>query len=279
MDPTASPLVDESCEEAVTIAMFNAIAADPALPGIVMLPMLCLDTAFAAALLSVRKPLYVHSGHLRAVARTGLHGQAYLERTLTASRRKRLRQQRAQLARRGEIALQVARAPGDVAAALETFLALEAGGWKGAAGTALACSEETAALARGAVLGLAGRGDARIVTLTCGGRPVAALVVLLGRGTAWLWKIAYDEAFAACSPGKHVFIDTVAMLLDEEPGRIINSCATPDHPLANLVLGERVAMGDVVVSAGGRAGPAFRLANLLERLRAGARAIKHRLRG
>ena len=74
-------------------------------------------------------------------------------------------------------------------------------------------------------------------------------------------------------------IETETMLLNEQPGLFIDSCATPDHPLAELMLGERMAMGDVVVSAGGRAGPAFRTANLLERLRGRARALKHRLKG
>ena len=101
----------------------------------------------------------------------------------------------------------------------------------------------------------------------------------MGSGTAWLWKIAYDESYSRHSPGKHVLMETVRLLLNEQPGLFIDSCATPDHPLAELMLGERMAMGDVVVSAGGRAGPAFRTANLLERLRGRARALKHRLKG
>ncbi|MCC0016694.1 MAG: GNAT family N-acetyltransferase [Rhodobiaceae bacterium] len=277
--PACLPLVRKDCAEAATIALFDAITADPALPGIVMLPLLSLDTPFAAALLSVRKPLYVHAGHQRAVARSANDGDAYLAQTLSGSRRKRLRQQLNALAKEGEISFSMVRDARDVNAALGVFLQLEASGWKGQAGSALKSDPASRDLADAAVSALARRGQVRILILHVDTRPVAGLVAFVADGTAWLWKIAYDENFARHSPGKHVMMEMVRQLLNEEPGLFIDSCATPGHPLADLLLGERMAMGDVVVSAGGRAGPAFRTANLLERLRGQARVLRDRIRG
>ncbi len=272
--PACLPLVDTRCAEAATIALFDAVTRDPTLPGIVMLPLLSLDTAFAAALLSVRKPLYVHAGHQRAVANSELGGDAYLATAISGKRRRRLGQQQRGLAREaGEIAFAVAREPGELGPALDTFLSLEASGWKGAMGTALASSEPSARMSREIVTGLGANGHTRILIMTAGDKPVAGVIGFVMRDTAWIWKIAYDEAHARASPGKHAFLETVRLLMDERPGLFVDSCATPDHPLAGFALREHMAMGDVVVSSGGTAGPAFRIANLLERLRGSVRAI------
>ena len=277
--PSCLPLIAKDCAEAVTIALIDAVTADRELPGIVMMPSLSLDTPFAAALLSVRKPLYVHGGHQRAVARSDLDGDAYLQETIKGSRRKRLRQQLSGLRKEGDVVFDLAGDSAGVAAALDVFLTLEASGWKGKAGSALQSDEAISAFTRDAVTALAVQGKAQIMTMTASGKPIASLIVFVEPGTAWLWKIAYDEDFARHSPGKHVLMEAVRLLLNAQPGLFIDSCATPDHPLADMILGERMAMGDVVVSAGGRAGPAFRTANLLERLRGRARALKHRLKG
>ena len=276
--PACLPLIAKDCAEAATIALIDAVTVDRDLPGIVMLPSLSLDTPFAAALLSVRKPLYVHGGHQRAVARSELDGDAYLQHTIKGSRRKRLRQQLSALRREGDVSFELAHDVSTVAQALRVFLELEASGWKGRAGSALHSDTATRDFTQAAVAALAAQGKVRIMTMHASGTPVASLIVFSESGTAWLWKIAYDEAYARHSPGKHVLMESVRSLLNETPGLFIDSCATPDHPLADMFLGERMAMGDVVVSAGGRAGPAFRTANLLERLRGRARALKQRFK-
>ncbi|MFN0264816.1 GNAT family N-acetyltransferase [Tepidamorphus sp. 3E244] len=277
--PASLPLVARAQAEAATIALFDAITADRGLPGIVLLPTLLLDSPFAAALLSVRKPLYVHSGHQRAVAREPLSGDDYLAHAMSGSRRKKLRQQFAGLEAEGIVSVTAAASPHEASEALDAFLALEVGGWKGEAGTALARDDTTLTLARDVVQRLAEGGMARIFVMSLDGKPIASLIAFTEGTTAWLWKIAYDEAYAKHSPGKHLFMAAVRMLRDENPDMLIDSCAQPNHPLADLVLGEHMAMGDVVVSAGGRAGPAFRTANLLERLRGQARRLKHKLKG
>ncbi len=65
---------------------------------------------------------------------------------------------------RGRISTSRARRD-DVAAALETFLALEASGWKGARGTALAQNDGDASFIRRATAALAASGQCEIVTL------------------------------------------------------------------------------------------------------------------
>ena len=49
---------------------------------------------------------------------------------------------------------------------------------------------------------------AELDALTVDGRPVAMGIVLRSRDRAFFWKIAYDEAFAAQSPGVQLALET-----------------------------------------------------------------------
>ncbi|MBV9077364.1 MAG: GNAT family N-acetyltransferase, partial [Methylobacteriaceae bacterium] len=86
-------------------------------------------------------------------------------------------------------------------AALADFLSLEAAGWKGRRGTALASRPGARTYAE-ALFGAEG-GDVgiRIDRLVLEGRTIAASLALVARGTAYLLKTAYDESLARFAPG------------------------------------------------------------------------------
>ena len=78
-----------------------------------------------------------------------LDGKAYLEKSLSSSTRKKLRQHRRRLSEQGALTSVVVSEPQAVRDALEQFLALEAAGWKGQRGTALLNDKTDAAFMRG----------------------------------------------------------------------------------------------------------------------------------
>src|SRR6202011_4856974 len=123
--------------------------------------------------------------------------------------------------------------------ALGEFLALEAAGWKGRAGTAARSHDRIRKFMEKAVTGLAHEGKARIDRLGAGDRPIAAIVTLQSGTTAWCWKIAYDEAFARFSPGVQLLIEVTQALLDDPNVGCAGSCATADHPMIDHVWRER----------------------------------------
>lgn len=81
------------------------------------------------------------------------------------------------------------------------FLALERKGWKGQAGTAMACRLDTAALARALFTERPGPVGVRADALTLDGRPIAISLALVGGGRATLLKTAYDEDLRSHAPG------------------------------------------------------------------------------
>lgn len=92
---------------------------------------------------------------------------------------------------------------------LEAFYALEASGWKGEAGTAIAvCPQERAyhdALARAASAG----GFFRMYRLDFDGQPIAMHYGLCMNGTYSIPKTAYDERFHEYAPGHLILQESI----------------------------------------------------------------------
>jgi CelD/BcsL family acetyltransferase involved in cellulose biosynthesis len=172
--------------------------------------------------------------------------------------------------------------PMDVAA--DAFLTLEAAGWKGRKGTALAGSGETLSFFQEVVIGLAEAGDARIDLLTLDGRPIAAGVVLAAGNRAWYWKTAYDETLARYSPGILLTQALAADLADGGRFTLVDSCAIPGHSMIDRIWPERMGIASRYIAVSpGRPSVDYRIVAGTERLRLGvrrtAKALLARLRG
>ncbi len=185
--------------------------------------------------------------HLRASLDATRDADELLGDALGAKKLKELRRQRHRLAEQGAVTFEVARSPQDVAAALESFLALEASGWKGARGTALAQVEGDATFIRRATSALAATGNCEIVTLRAGEMPVASGIVLRHRSRAFFFKLGVDERFAKFSPGVQLTLDLTRHLCADPAIASADSTASPDHPMINPIWRGRFAIGDVLI--------------------------------
>jgi CelD/BcsL family acetyltransferase involved in cellulose biosynthesis len=192
------------------------------------------------------RPRHVQS-HLRACLDARRDPDQLLAEALGAKKLKELRRQRHRLAEHGAVCFDVARAKDDVASALETFLALEASGWKGARGTALAQHDGDAAFIRRATQALAETGQCEIVTLRAGDTPVAAAIVVRHQSRAFYFKLGIDERFAKYSPGVQLTLELTRRLCADPAIASADSTATPDHPMINPIWRGRLAIGDVLI--------------------------------
>ena len=190
----------------------------------------------------------VLSWHLRACLNATRGADELLQDALSAKKLKELRRQRHRLAdEHGEVGFEVARTSSDIAAATETFLMLEASGWKGRRGTALAMVEGDAAFIRRAVASLGGRGQCKVVTLRAGDTPVASGIVLLHQSRAFFFKLGVDERFARYSPGVQLTLELTRHLCADPKIASADSTASPDHPMINPIWRGRFAIGDVLI--------------------------------
>jgi CelD/BcsL family acetyltransferase involved in cellulose biosynthesis len=186
--------------------------------------------------------------HLRAALDATGDPDELLRDALGTKKLKELRRQRNRLAEHGgAIHFDVARSPEEIAQAVETFLALEASGWKARRGTALLQDAGDAGFVRRATSALAVTGQCEIVSLHAGGTPVAAAVVLRHQDRAFYFKLGVDERFAKFSPGVQLTLDLTRHLCADPTIALADSSADADHPMINPIWRGRLAIGDVLI--------------------------------
>jgi len=244
-----TPLLDGDMAEDAAMRLMQAARESGA--RALLLREIALDgaamKAFHAVLRGEGLRARVLNWHLRACLDATRGADDLLREALSGRKLKELRRQRHRLAEHGEVRFGIARRPQDVAAALETFLTLEASGWKGARGTALAQVEGDAAFIRRATQALAESGNCEIVTLFAGSTAVAAGIVLRHQTRAFFFKIGVDERFAKFSPGVQLTLDLTRQLCADPTIASADSTASPDHPMINPIWRGRFAIGDVLI--------------------------------
>jgi len=279
--PLGVPLVDRDDPQGVITAWLDRLAHDPQTPALLLMPYLPEKGAFAAALDAVlaqkRQASAAFGHHERALLDPGSERTGYIDRAMSAGRRKELRRQRRRLEDVAPVSFASACNPDDVAAALQDFLVLEASGWKGAAGTAIVDDPALKTFVQSAVTGLAAQGHARVDRLLLDGRAVTATVTLQSGDTAWCWKIAYNEGLARFSPGVQLICELTERLMADTKVARVDSCAAAEHPMIDHIWRERLAVSDRLIAVRRSVMP-FALACRIERLRRDAIAAAKRLR-
>jgi CelD/BcsL family acetyltransferase involved in cellulose biosynthesis len=93
---------------------------------------------------------------------------------------------------------------------LREAFAIEAAGWEGRSGSALACDALRQKFFRSYAAAACRRGALRMGFLRVGERPIAMQLGVEAGGRFWLLKMGYDEAFARCSPGTLLMREMIA---------------------------------------------------------------------
>jgi len=184
---------------------------------------------------------------------------------LAPGRRKRLKRQRHRLAQQGVLAHKTFSEGEGLAAAVESFLALERDGWKGARGTALASRPDTAALARAAFRPEGGPVSVRADVLSLSGAPLAISLALVCGGTAYLLKTAYDERFRSFAPGLILEDEIIRAVHATRFAKRLDSASDAGGVLESFYP-DRERMGELVFSTDPGLAPAT-LAGLVARER------------
>jgi Acetyltransferase (GNAT) domain len=278
----SSPVIDPAFVHEVVPAFLAAIEKDPALPNVINLPSFNAESVDYDAIM---KALAARGGEQLCFAeseRPLVTREVGVKRS--GSTRKKLRQDWNRLSALGSVDIVNERAPDAVREAFESFLALEAGSWKGTQGTALLCDEKDAGFVRRLVSGLAEQGNASVALLRVDGVAIAAQVLMYCGTMAYTWKTAFNADYAKYSPGA-LLIDKITEELFATPGiDAIDSCSAEGSFMAQLWTGRR-KMADLLIAVGpgkslgftmeaGRQLGYRHLRDLRNRLRTGIRASR-----
>lgn len=273
-----APLLRRGHEAEAWRALLTALDADPAAGALLHISGLVeqgpVHRGLIAAAQSLHRPCDTVHRIERAMLATDLSPDDYYAATVRKKKRKELGRLRTRLLEQGHVETRRLHPNDAVGDWIEDFLALERAGWKGAAGSALACTPETSAFFRDVVTGAHAAGKLDIVRIDLDGVAIAMLVNLLAPPGAFSFKTAFDERLSRFSPGVLLQIDNLQLLARGDIAWM-DSCAVENHPMINSLWGERRAIVRVSVPlAGARRRALFTAARGLERAAATVRALR-----
>lgn len=215
--------------------------------------------------------------------RPGVDAETHIEAVLSGGHRRDLRRLEKRLGELGNFAYdQLAPGSGPQAADavdrwIGEFLELEKKGWKGRAGTALACRETDRAFFSDCVRAAFERGKLRTLEARLDGKAIASRLNFHSGsgGMAFSFKIAFDEAYARYRPGLLLEVRHIHEL-HGQPLEGVDYCADPGHPMLDRLSEDRRRISTLTVAT--RAFPERRLLLLLSQLEPFFRRLSDRLR-
>jgi hypothetical protein len=232
--------------------LFRWLQSGEAHASLIELGWVYADGPFHQALIDVSNELGLLSCatevHTRGLWRKG--NDANPESGVSGDLRRRLRRKERRWCERGRLEHVALQPDDDVARWIEEFLQIEASGWKGRSGTALACSESGQRYFREAATSAFRRGRLLMLGLDFDGRPVVRRCAFVAGEGAFAFKTAYDEAFADYSPGAILEVDSIRQLRALAGVRWMDSCAAPDNLLVNRLSNDRRTIQTLIIGCG-----------------------------
>jgi CelD/BcsL family acetyltransferase involved in cellulose biosynthesis len=134
---------------------------------------------------------------------------------------------------------------------LADFMRLEASGWKGEHGTALACREDDRRFANAVLPEAFRRARLRITGLDLAGKALARHIMIGAGEAAFTFKIAYDEAYANCAPGIVAEVDNVRQFMEAPGPRWLDSNTAPESRNYARVWKERRTIQSIAIGVRG----------------------------
>ena len=269
-----APLVRRSFEPFFWHRALELLDANPDAPAFLHVVMLDETGPLTRTLLAARRGTAIVHRSRRAMLRSTLSPDAYYESAVRKKKRKETGRLRSRLAEQGAITFSHLPDATQLDAWIDAFLSLEASGWKGRKGSALANDTHTAAFSRDAFHGAWAAGRLDMLRLDLDGRAIAMLVNFFAPPGGFSFKIAFDEAYARFSPGVLIQIENLK-LLDRQDIEWMDSCAVEDHPMINSLWTERRAVVRVTIPLRGwRRRAAFSLCRALETASSLARGLR-----
>lgn len=247
--PSSAPLVaaDEPLEETLALLVTGLAEASGGRPW--RWPLLTtsgrLGTALLAAMRLAGWRLETVGSFERPILVRRARYDALLKDHPHKGRLKDLRRRQRRLSERGTLDLATATEGRALATAVEAFLALEAAGWKGSAGTALLARPETAAFAREVFADRGGPISIRADTLRLDGKPLAISLALIAGRTAALLKTTYDETERAFAPGLVLEGEIVRALHEDAFAEQLDSATLAGSALESLYP-ERESVSEII---------------------------------
>jgi len=185
-------------------------------------------------------PVHLVESGTRALLQTRETAEQYIRAGMSRETRRSLERKKRRLAERGRLTVRQLPADEPVEPWIEQFIQLEARGWKGNAGTALAKQPVEAAFFRRSMTEAHRRGELLLLSLELNGKPLAMQFNVLRGTVGFALKTTYDEHFSAYSPGAVLELDARHAVLDGK----VTELATLPRRTSSMAMENQVRAGE-----------------------------------
>jgi hypothetical protein len=187
----------------------------------------------------------------RAFLRPMETADRYLSTALSGKSRSALRRKAALLSELGQVEYRLIEPDVDIRPWIDSFLRIEAGGWKGQEGSALACRESHQDFFVDIVTQAFQRKRLLMSALLLNGTPIAQNCYFrAGRGS-FFFKPAFDEQYARFSPGVYMECENIRYLHSQSDIDWMDACTSPANDMYNRLFLERRTIQSLLIPVGG----------------------------
>ena len=248
--PLGTPLIAQSAVEPTVAALVEHGLRESRV-GVLALPWIGTDgpveAALHEALAAHRLQPSVERSFTRAVMRRPTLAGG-VESLLARGHRRDLERLGRRLAEQLDGTIDVLDASDD-ASVVDAFLAVEAAGWKGATGTALASRSSHAAFFRELCDGFRKDGRLQLLALGTPDRTVSFKCNLLTEDAVFCFKIAFDEEFSHYRPGLQLEVRMLERFRNDMTQSWMDSCADTNSTLFEHLWPERRRIVSYVIAS------------------------------
>jgi len=197
-----------------------------------------------------RRPFWLGGWSTRALFQPSHDAESYLRGAVSGTALKEVRRKEKRLRDRGRLVWRELEPGEDARPWLTEFLRLEASGWKGRGKSALACRDDEREFFISTAVAAHERGRLMLLGLFLDDRPLALKCNFLSGDGGFAFKIAFDEAYRAFSPGFLLEVENVRRLHQRPEVRWMDSCADAQHAMINRLWPGRRTMATVLFATG-----------------------------
>jgi len=248
------PLIREGHAEACLRAFLEWLAAADHRCSLMEFKRVPGEGPFSEALVSLlheRRTLsFVTDAYARAVLRPAANADVYLRAAISREHRKDFRRRSRRLSERGLVEYSEMPSASAVDDWTSAFLELEASGWKGRTGGALASRSNDRDFFTAMMTEAANRNRLMMLSLDLDGKPVSLKCNLLAGDGAFAFKIAYDEEYSYFSPGVLLELENIRRFHARRDLTWMDSCASPEHPMIDRLWLDRRVIQNVLIPTG-----------------------------
>lgn len=249
-----APLVARGFEQAFWGALLDHFDRHSRKAAFLHLPHLPAEGPVHAALDHVlcdtRRPAFTVETLERAMLAADCDAETYLNASMSAKKRKELRRQRKRLEDEGSLAFERENGLDGIEQWIADFLRIEAAGWKGEAGSALANAPATQRFFTETLFEAARAGRLERLALKLDGKAIAMLATFLAPPGAYSFKTTFDEAYARFSPGLLLQLENLD-LLTRPSIEWVDSCAVEGHSMIERIWREKRRLVSRNIAIGG----------------------------